>query len=105
MANFINIVFALIGAVIFVGIVLRFSKDIFSKEKTIYVTVTDKKCYKKVVYSKMQAPNEKKKYTITFLSKNSKKLYFDVNEFSYKDFKIGEKGNLTYKGNKLIEFK
>ena len=42
--------------------------------------------------------------TVIFLFSNRKKHAFCVSRFSYDGYRIGEKGKLTYKGNKLLSF-
>ncbi len=102
--SILTFVLALIGIVIWVGIMIRVFKNRFSKEKEVDAVVADKQCYDKQVYSKSQAPYTKKEYVITFLC-GKKKLHFDVSEFSYKGYKLKQKGKLVYKGNRIIDFK
>ena len=102
--NIVNLIFALFAIIIVVGISTRIIKNIFSKEKTIKATVLDKKCYDKQIYGKNQAPFTKKEYVITFLCGNKKK-YFNVSEFSYRNYQVNQKGILKHKGTQIIDFK
>ncbi len=97
-------IFVLIEAVIVVGIVFKVFRCKLSKEKTLEGIVIDKQSYDKRVYGKNRAPFSKKEYVITFLC-GKRKLYFDVSELSYKNYRLNQKGELTYRGNKLIDFK
>ena len=101
--NMVNFIFALIGAIIVVGIIIKIITNIFSKEKSIEATVIDKQSYDKQVYRKSQAPFMRKEYVITFLCGNKKK-YFNVSELSYKNYRVNQKGILKYKGNQIISF-
>ena len=51
----------------------------------------------------MSSAFAQEKYTIVF-STTDKKLAFNVSEFSYNGYNIGESGTLKYKGHKIIEF-
>ena len=41
---------------------------------------------------------------VVFKTENGKKLSFRVSELSYRHYRKGEKGTLTYKGGRLIDF-
>ena len=97
--NIVNFIFALIGAIIVVGVII----NIFSKEKSIKAIVVDKQSYDKQIYRKSQAPFTRKEYVITFLCGNKKK-YFNVSELSFGNYKVNQKGILKYKGNQIIDF-
>jgi len=43
------------------------------------------------------------KYAVTFLTDGKKKSFY-VSEFSYNGYRKGEKGTLTYQGDRLIDF-
>ncbi len=103
-SNIFTFILALIGIVIWIGIMIRVFKNRFSKEKEVDAIIVDKQCYEKRVYSKSQAPYTKKEYVITFLC-GKRKMHFDVSEFSYKGYKLKQKGKLVYKGNRIIDFK
>lgn len=96
--NVVNLIFALIGAIIVKVII-----NLFSKEKSIKAIVVDKQSYDKQIYRKSQAPFTRKEYVITFLCGN-KKRYFNVSELSYRNYKVKQKGTLKYKGSQIIDF-
>lgn len=102
--NIVNFIFALIGAIIVIGIIIKLTINLFSKEKSIKAIVVDKQSYDEQIYRKSQAPFEKKKYVITFQCGN-KHRYFDVSELSYNGYRVNQKGILRYKGSQLIDFK
>jgi len=103
-SNIVNFIFALIGAIIVVGISIKVIINIFSKEKSIKAIVVDKQSYDKQIYRKSQALFTRKEYVITFLCGNKKK-YFNVSEFSYGNYQVNQKGILKYKGNRIVDFK
>ena len=102
--NIINIIFGLIGVVIFAGVFCRVLIDRFSGEKIVEAIVVEKQKYTDRVMSKAKAPYDRERYVIIFMAEN-KKLSFYVSEFSYKTYRKNQKGMLTYKGSKIIDFK
>ena len=101
--NIVNLTFALVGAIIVIGIIIRVIINLITKEKSIKATVIDKQSYDKQIYTKSQAPFTRKEYVITFLCGN-KKRYFNVSELSFGNYKVNQKGTLKYKGNQIIDF-
>lgn len=103
--NMANIIFAVIGAIIITGVLVRCLKMFLSKEKSVKAKVTDKQKYEQRVATKMQAPYTKNKYIITFLlMADGKKASFEVSELSYGQYMPGQEGILTYKSAKIIDF-
>ena len=101
--NIVNLTFALVGAIIVIGIIIRVIINLITKEKSIKATVIDKQSYDKQIYTKSQTPFIRKEYVITFLCGN-KKRYFNVSELSFENYKVNQKGTLKYKGNQIIDF-
>ena len=93
--NIVILIFALFGAIIVIGIIIRVIINLFSKEKSIKAIVVDKQCYDKQIYRKSQAPFTRKEYVITFLCGNKKK-YLNVSELSYRNYKENQRGTLKY---------
>ena len=73
----------------------------FAPTKTLSATVSDKQ--KTETFSKYAGSGKQEKYVVIF-SADGKKHSFYVSKFSYDGYRIGEKGKLTYKGNKLLSF-
>lgn len=48
-------------------------------------------------------PHSRERFIITFIC-NGKKLAFDVSEFSYSNYRVGERGILKYRGNTILDF-
>ena len=73
----------------------------FAPVKTVSAVVIDKQ--KIESFSKYTGNGKQVKYAVVF-SAEGKKLSFYVSEFSCGGYRVGEKGRLTYKGSKLIDF-
>ena len=94
--------FAGIGLLALVGILLKLIKNRRAAVVTVNAVVIDK--HKTEVFSKYSGNGRQVKYTVIFLAEG-KKLSFHVSEFSYAGYQVNEKGTLKYKGNRLIEFR
>lgn len=95
-------VFVGIGVFALVGSIVRFAKNHYAPVKTVHAVVLDKQ--KVETFSKYSGNGKREKYVIVF-SVDGKKKSFYVSPFSYGGYRINETGQLTYKGNKLIEFR
>ncbi len=74
----------------------------YAPVKTVKAQVTDKFVADK--FSKIYGAYAKKpRYYVVFTVSNKKRT-FSVAEFSYRGYKVGERGTLKYKGGKLIDF-
>ena len=71
------------------------------KKKTVFAEVVHKQ--KVESFSKFQGNGKTTRYCVTFLA-GGKKRYFYVNELSYNGYRVGEKGKLTYQGDRIIDF-
>lgn len=96
--------FLLLEAVILAGIAIRLYKSFFSKTKEASAKIVDKQSVKVSRIGKSSAPRQETVYTVTFLC-GTKKLCFNVSEFSYNNYRLNQKGRLFYKGSRLIDFK
>ena len=73
----------------------------FAKPKTVRAEVIGKQTVER--FSK-NAPKQKSvRYVVIFLAEGKKKSFY-VSEFSYNGYRKGEKGQLTYQGDRLIDF-
>ncbi len=84
-------------------VVFRFIKGRYSKPKTVKAVITDKYKYEPVSHVPGTF-NNRSAYTVVF-SVGTKKLSFNVSEYSFSNYRVGKKGTLTYKGGRLIDFK
>ena len=71
------------------------------KKKTVSAEVVHKQKVER--FSKYQGNGKTIRYCVTFLAEG-KKRYFYVNELSYNGYRVGEKGKLTYQGDRIIDF-
>lgn len=101
MSDVVNIIFAGLFLLCWFLIIKKIITGKFAPVKTAKAEIVDK--YKADMVSKMQGTFERQRYVVVFNTKD-KKLSFDVSEFSYGNYRIGEKGTLKYKGNKIINF-
>lgn len=90
---------------LFVGIgllvVIRFFGNKLAPVKTVKAQVAGKHIQE--VFSKYSGNGKSYKYVVVFTS-GEKTLSFYVSAFSYHGYKVNERGTLTYKGNRLIQF-
>ena len=86
---------------IFLYVIIRHFTDKYGKVKTVEATVLNKSKMKP--FSKMGSAGAATRYYVVFQT-NGKKMSFRVSEFSYNGYRIGEKGTLKYKGDRLIDF-
>ncbi|MBR7122763.1 MAG: DUF2500 family protein [Oscillospiraceae bacterium] len=88
---------------LFGRIVYQILRNKFAKVKTATAEVVDK--FKADNFTKIYSPAAiTPRYYVVFQIGNKKKS-FRVSEFSYGGYRIGERGTLKYKGDKLVAFK
>ncbi len=102
MNNIINTILMLLFLLCWILIIRKIFINRCSSVKTIKAKIVDK--YKPNVVSNYPGTFKPERFIVVFETKDDK-LSFDVSEFSYKTYKINEKGTLKYKGNKIISFK
>ncbi len=73
----------------------------YTQVKTVQAEVID--TYKADRVSKYPGAFKGECYVVVFAAED-KKLSFTVSEFSYRHYKVKDKGTLTYKGNRIISF-
>lgn len=73
----------------------------FAPLKTVKAQVIDK--HKVEFFSKYRGNGKAVRYVVVFLAED-KKLSFYVSEFSYGGYRKGEKGKLTYRGDRIVDF-
>ncbi len=102
--NIVSFFFVALGIIIITGVSFRLIFNLLSKEKQEKAVVANKQHFDKQIYRKNGLPFARKEYIVTVECRN-KKRHFEVSELSYKNYKVGQKGILRYKGNRLIDFK
>lgn len=90
-----------LGALALVGGVVRLAKNRYAAVRTVHAIIIDK--HKVETFSKYSGTGKRERYVIVF-SVSGKKKAFYVSQFSYHGYRVGQAGQLTYKGDKLIEF-
>lgn len=101
-SNAVGIVFVSIWILAGIFLIIKFVKNKIAPVKTVKAQVTNK--HRQEVFSKYSGAGKQYKYVIVF-SAEGKILSFYVSEFSYNGYKVNERGTLTYKGNRLINFR
>ena len=108
MGNITGYILAVISAVLclalWVSIIIKIYRNRFGKVRSVNAVVIDKHKSENVTYSKWQSIFPRKNFTVVF-EVSEKKMSFDVSEFSYNGYNKGQRGTLTYKGNRIINFK
>ncbi len=103
MPDALTIVLVALSVGLYVLVFIRvFVKNKLAPQKTVSAVVVNKQINESV--SKYAGNGKQKKYVVVF-SFDGKKKGFYVSEFSYGGYRVGEKGKLTYKGDRLISFK
>ncbi len=108
-----NSLFFLIGIAIAVGVILKYKRNRITREEleknkeetveTVYGEIIDKQFVMRRIQSVSGPPKNKAECILTFKCEE-KKLFFSVSEVFFDSYKKGQKGDLTYKGETLIEF-
>ena len=102
MFNIINVVAMVLFLGVWISIIVKFIFNRYATVKTVKAKIIDK--YKPDTVTKYHGTFKQESYIVVFETK-TKKLSFNVSEFSYGNYKINEKGTLKYKGTKIISFK
>ena len=103
LANIFNCLAVALFVICWVLIIFRFINNRYAKVRTVKAVLSDK--YKTKPVSRIPGTfNNRSAYTVIF-SVGTKKLSFNVSEYSFSNYRVGKKGTLTYKGGRLIDFK
>ena len=102
MSDIINIISIVLVLLLWFFIIKRLVQSKYAPVKTVKAEVVDK--YKVKPLSKHPATGMQEGCVVVFKTKG-KKLSFYVSEFSYMNYKIKDKGTLSYKGTQIINFK
>lgn len=95
---FLTVVLYLLAMVSFFS---GFAKSRFGRPRTVRAEVVGKQTVER--FSKYAANGKSVRYAVTFLAEGKKRSFY-VSEFSYRGYRKGEKGKLTYQGDRLIDF-
>lgn len=83
------------------ALLVRFLRSRIGKSKTMMAEVIGKQTVES--YSKNAPNGVLVRYVVVFLADGRKKSFY-VSEFSYNGYRKGERGRLTYRGDRLIDF-
>ena len=84
------------------GMVLaRLLRSRFGRVRTVSAEVVGKQTVE--WFSKYAGNGKRTRYVVNFLVEGKKKSFY-VSEFSYNGYRKGERGTLTYQGDRLIDF-
>ena len=87
---------------VFGKIIYQLVRNKYARVKTVKAQIVDK--FKADKFTRIYgSPARAPQYFVVFQI-GSKRKSFRVAEFSYGGYKIGERGTLKYKGDKLIDF-
>lgn len=95
--------YLLIGVLfsIYLIIFIRFCRSCFGAVKTVRATVVHKQ---EVELTAPRSPKGKyTKFAVTFQIEEKRKSFY-VSEVSYQGYRKGDRGTLTYRGDRLIDF-
>ena len=94
----------LVGGFVLLLLVVWFRnfQKMFGTAKTVEAVVVKK--YKVDEFTKYSGTGKKTRYVVVFEA-GRKRLRLNASEFAYGGYRLNEKGTLTYKGNRIIEFK
>lgn len=97
----IPVIFLSVGGAALIGGVARYLKNCCAPVKTVPAVVADK--HKAETFSKYSSNGKREEYVVVFATED-KKLAFFVSAFSYRGYRIGQRGMLQYKGQRLLDF-
>ena len=93
-------IFWIAYVVLMIVVLARLLRSRFGSVKTVEAEVVGKQTVEQ--FSKYGG--KKVRYVVSFLVDGRKKSFY-VSEFSYNGYRKGERGQLTYRGDRLIEFR
>lgn len=87
--------------VIYLILMIRFCRSRFGKVKTVQAVVVHKQKVERKSYHTPSAQHTR--YAVTFQIGEKRKSFY-VSALSYQGYRKGERGTLTYRGDRLINF-
>lgn len=103
-ANKIVALLAVAATLLLFGwIICQILRNKYAKIKTVKAQVADK--FQADKFARLYGSAARKPQYYVVFRVNGKKKSFRISEFSYGGYRIGERGTLKYKGDKLVDFK
>ncbi len=97
----LSMLILLFFAVLYILVAVRLIGKRFAPTRTVQAEVVGKQTVE--FFSKYSGNGKRVRYAVTFLAEGKKRSFY-VSEFSYGGYRKGEKGMLTYQGDRLIDF-
>lgn len=101
LSNWIGLLSVLLCVAVYGIYMVRLIRNRRAPVRTVKAEVADK--FKQETFSKYRGSGKSARYVIVFLAEGKKRPFY-VSEFSYGGYRIGEKGTLKWKGDRLIDF-
>lgn len=103
--NIINTLFIILGWILFAYCAVNLIRNKKTSEKNIRAVITDKQHFTKEMLQKFQPTQNEEKFVLIIKSLDGKRFMFDVSEYTFSKYNIGDRGRLVYCGTKFIDFK
>ena len=100
-SQILSALFLGIWILVLVRVLIKAVRNRFAPTRTAPAVVTGKQTVD--AFSKYAGNGKRQKYVVIF-SMEGKKRSFYVSKFSYDGYRVNEKGTLTYKGDRIINF-
>ena len=99
--NFPGILFLILTGAIFLLILWRSLRNLLAPVRRVKAQVVGKNTVES--FSKTGPGGKRIRYVVIFEAEGKKRSFY-VSEFSYRGYRKGERGTLTYKGDRLVGF-
>lgn len=97
----VGMIFLGLFAALYALCFVRILRTLFAPVRSVRAEVVDKSVVER--FSKYRADGKTRRYAVVFLAEGKKRSFY-VSTFSYGGYRVGERGTLTYKGDRLIGF-
>ncbi len=94
--------FAACWVLVIVAVVKKLIKNKYAPTRRVQARVVDK--HTTDFFSKYAANSKRVRYVVTFAAAG-KRLSFYVSPWTYNGYRINDTGTLTYKGDRIIDFR
>ena len=99
--NLLNMIAVSLYILMIIGAVIGFILNRFAPVKSVKAEVVHKQINE--TFPRYSDTGKRQKYVIVFLAEGKKRSFY-VSQLSYNGYRVGEKGTLKYKGDRLIGF-
>lgn len=102
--NIINILFIILGWFLFAYCAVNMIRNKKAPEKNIRAVIIDKQHFTKEMIQKIQPTRNEESFVLIIKSLDGKRFMFDVSEYTFSKYNIGDRGRLAYCGTQFIDF-